>query len=106
MWRRAWTAATVLALAAAPALADISTNPQSAPKGRYRADPGHTAVIFCIAHFGGTSNYCGWFPKITGTLNFNGAQPADSKLNISIDMAQVTTRSAELDRRLKDDFFQ
>src|SRR5262249_51272313 len=85
MRRMAGAAAMLLALAATPALADISTNPQSAPKGRYRIDPPHAVVMFCISHFGGTSNYCGWFPKISGNLHFNGAQPTDSKLSIAID---------------------
>lgn len=93
-------------LAALPALADVSKNPQTAPKGRYDVDPPHAVVMFCIPHFGSTSNYCGWFPKVAGTLQFNGAQPEKSSLEASIDLARVQTRSDELDQRLRDDFFE
>jgi polyisoprenoid-binding protein YceI len=95
--------AAVLAL---PATADVSTNPLSAPKGQYKVDPAHAVVMFCISHFGGTSDYCAWFPKIAGTLDFNGSQPEKSGVQASIDLAAVQTRSDELDRRLREDMFE
>lgn len=94
------------ALSALPAFADVSKNPQSAPKGTYRIDPPHAVVMFCIPHFGGTSNYCGWFPKVAGTLTFNGSQPEKSSVTATIDLARVQTRSDELDGRLRDDLFE
>jgi len=105
MLRLSLLAAAMVATGLAAA-ADLSTNPQSAPKGRYNIDPPHALVMFCMPHFGGISNYCGWFAKVTGTLQFNGAQPATSKLNVTIDMTRVVTRSDELDRRLRGEFFE
>jgi polyisoprenoid-binding protein YceI len=94
------------ALSALPALADVSKNPQNAAKGTYRIDPPHAVVMFCISHYGGTSNYCGWFPKVSGILQFNGAQPEKSSITATIDLARVQTRSDELDGRLRDDLFE
>jgi polyisoprenoid-binding protein YceI len=93
-------------LAAWPVAADISTNALSAPKGTYRIDPPHAVVMFCIPHFGGTSNYCGWFAGVTGSLQFNGAQPEKSAIEATVDLKRVQTRSDELDQRLRDDLFE
>src|SRR5262245_29347653 len=99
--------AALAALCAFPTLAtDLSTNPQSAPRGRYEIDPPHSTVMFCIAHYDGVSNYCGWFAKISGTLHFTGAQPANSNIEAKIDVASVQTRSKELDDRLRDELFE
>lgn len=93
-------------LAAWPAAADVSKNPQSAPKGRYELDPAHAVVMFCVPHFGGTSNYCGWIARPAGTLQFNGAQPDKSSVEVTLDLARVQTRSDELDQRLRGEFFE
>ena len=97
--------ATVFALAAVPALADASTNPQTAPKGKYKAEPNHTGVLFCIRHMG-LSDYCGRFTKVSGTLNFNGAQPEKSSTDITIDTTSVDTPSSELNKKLQADFLE
>jgi polyisoprenoid-binding protein YceI len=94
-----------LSLAAFPAAADVSVNPQSAPKGVYELSNGHSLITFCIKHVG-ISNYCGWFPKISGKLHFNGSQPQASRVDVSIDLSAVQTRSDELDGRLRNDLFQ
>lgn len=99
-------AALFAAAGALPVMADLSTNPLSAPKGRYNIHPPHTVVMFCIPHYGGTSNFCGWFAKISGTLQFSGSQPANGKVDVKIDLSRVETRSAELDHLLRDDFFE
>ena len=97
--------ASVLSLGSPPASADVSTNPRSAPKGTYELSKAHSLVTFCINHLG-ISNYCGWFPKISGTLEFNGSQPANSRVEVAIDLVAVQTRSDELDRRLRDEVFE
>src|SRR5262245_33399271 len=98
--------AAALAVSAAPAFAELSTNPQSAPKGRYDIYPPHATVIFCVGHYDGVSSYCGWFAKVTGSLQFNGSQPASGKIDVKIDMASAQTRSKELDDRLHDELFE
>jgi polyisoprenoid-binding protein YceI len=91
---------------ALPAVAgEASTNPQSAPKGAYEPSKAHSLVTFCIRHLD-ISTYCGWFPKLAGKLKFNGAQPGASTVDVTIDLAAVQTRSAELDQRLRDEMFE
>jgi polyisoprenoid-binding protein YceI len=105
-WLRKLLIVAAATVAVLPASADISKNPQTATKGRYEIDPAHALIMFCIPHFGGTSNYCGWFARPSGTLQFNGAQPEKSSLEASVDLKLVQTRSDELDKRLRDDFFE
>src|SRR5262245_1431700 len=102
---RSLSFAALLAISALPAAADVSKNPQSAPKGSYDLVARHSTVHFCIAHLG-ISNYCGWFPKLSGTLHFNGGQAASSSVEVTIDLAKAQTRSDELDGRLRDDLFE
>lgn len=89
-----------------PAQADVSKNPQSAPKGKYEIHSPHATVIFCIQHFDGISDYCGWFSKVTGTLQFTGSQPERSSVTATIDLNRAQTRSSELDDRLRNDMFE
>lgn len=98
--------ALLLASTALPALADdVSTNPQSAPKGKYKVDPSHTSVLFCIRH-NGISDYCGRFNTISGSMTFNGSQPEKSSVSVEIDVNSLDTPSDKLDGELKSSFFE
>jgi polyisoprenoid-binding protein YceI len=98
--------AGVFAAAAIPAFADdVSTNPLSAPKGKYKVDPSHTSVLFCIRH-NGISDYCGRFDNVSGSLSFNGSQPEKSTLSVDIDVNSLDTPSDKLDGELKTSFFE
>jgi polyisoprenoid-binding protein YceI len=98
--------AALLATTALPALADeVSTNPQSAPKGKYKVDPNHTSVLFCIRH-NGISDYCGRFNTVSGSMTFNGSQPEKSSVSVEIDVNSVDTPSDKLDGELKSSFFE
>jgi polyisoprenoid-binding protein YceI len=97
--------AALLATTALPALADVSLNPQSAPKGKYKIDPSHTGVLFCIRH-SGISDYCGRFNTVTGSGTFNGGQPEKSSVSIEIDVNSLDTPSDKLDGELKASFFE
>jgi polyisoprenoid-binding protein YceI len=88
-----------------PAIAGVSLNPQSAPKGSYAIDPNHTSVTFCIRHMG-ISNYCGRFGGASGKIVFNGSQPDRSKASIDVDVAGIDTPSAKLNDELKRNFFE
>ena len=105
MMLRSSLVAALLACAAIPAIADVSDNPQTAPKGKYKIEPNHTSVLFCIRHMG-LSDYCGRFNKISGTLSFNGAQPEKSALDLAIDIASIDTPSDKLEGELKEPFFE
>jgi polyisoprenoid-binding protein YceI len=95
--------AAVLALScsAAPSIAQQNM----APKGSYTLDPGHTQVIFAIKHMG-ISTFYGRFGKISGTLDFDQANPQASTLNVQIDMTAIDTHVPELDSSLPKTVFQ
>ena len=105
MRRRQSVLIAVLAFASAPAFADVSTNPQSVPKGTYKLEPNHTSVLFCIRHMG-ISDYCGRFNTIGGKIGFSGSQPAKSSATIEIDMASIDTPSDKLDEKLRVEFLE
>ena len=97
--------AVLLATTALPVLADVSTNPRSAPTGKYKLDPGHTGVLFCIRH-SGISDYCGRFNVVKGSATFNGGQPEKSSVSVEIDVNSLDTPSDKLDGELKASFFE
>lgn len=106
MTLRSTLLASAFAVVSVPALADdVSTNPQSAPKGTYKTDPNHTSVQFCIRH-NGISNYCGRFSGVKGTLSFSGNIPDKSTLSVEIDVNSIDTPSDKLDTELKSNFFE
>ena len=80
--------------------------------GTYAADPGHTMVVWEVDHFG-FSKYTGIFGDVTGTLVIDPANPAASKVDVTIPVAKVTTANAGLTGHLlragkdggKPDFF-
>jgi polyisoprenoid-binding protein YceI len=91
------TALLALALAAsAPALA--------APVA-YEIDSRHTQVFFTYSHFG-LSNISGRFDDVKGTIAFDAADPAASRLEVTIPIDTVSTGVAKLDEHLESpDFF-
>ena len=80
--------------------------------GSYTVDPDHTLVRWEVDHFGFTP-YWGLFGGITGTASFDKANPAASKVDITIPVSKVTTASEGLTAHLlrpgkdsgKPDFF-
>lgn len=107
-----------LALAAAPMLAQGGPSLPGQPDksrvaaGTYVADPLHTLVSWKVSHFG-FNDYFGLFGDVTGSLTIDPANPAASKVDVTIPVAKVTTASAQLTQHLlkpagangKADFF-
>lgn len=81
------------------ASAEVSTNPNMAPAGRYKVSPGHTQVVFSIMHMG-LSPYYGRFGKVDGTLEFNPQAPEKSSVSVTMQMASVNTPSDKLNGEL------
>lgn len=104
MLRRIFLATALFAGWTALAFADVSTNPQSAPKGAYEQNSSHTVVTFCTVHMD-VSTYCGRFKNTTAKLNWNGAQPDKSTVTASIDLTSVDTPSDALNQKLKNELF-
>lgn len=66
-------------------------------------DPEHTYVLWHVNHFG-FSHPCGkWMA--TGTLVLDKDKPQNSRVNASIQMANVVTGIPELDQHLKEKLF-
>lgn len=83
------------ALAATPAHAADS----------YTVDPVHTAALFKVKHVGVSYTY-GRFNDVSGTVVFDAANPAASKVDITIQAGSVDTHSEKRDAHLANpDFF-
>ena len=89
-----------------------SKNKAAITGGSYTVDPGHTLVRWEVDHFGFTP-YWGLFGGITGTATFDTANPAASKVDITIPVSKVITANEGLTAHLlrpgkdggKPDFF-
>lgn len=79
--------------------------PALAAPETYTIDPNHTNVIWFANHFG-FSNPSGKFAAVSGTLTLDEANPANSKVSVSIATATLMTGIAKFDEHLKSaDFF-
>lgn len=86
--------------ATALAQSSLVTSPGAVRPGAYKVEPGHTRMLFAVSHMGFTTWY-GDFAGASGTLQLDVAKPADSRLEISVPTASVTTTNAKLDSELK-----
>ncbi|MGH6949532.1 MAG: YceI family protein [Vitreimonas sp.] len=94
---KCWTAAAAaLALAACtqPASTPEAPQPQQipveVPSGQYTLDPHHTTVTVSARHFG-LSNYVLRFNGVTGSLNFNAEDPAQSSVEATVAVTSLDT---------------
>ena len=79
---------------------DASHVASTVQSGTYAVEPSHTQVGFSLLHLG-FSYYSGVFSRVSGTLRLDPAHLADSRLDVAIPIASVSTTSAELDGELK-----
>ena len=70
-----------------------------APKGEYILDPAHTSVVWSLKH-AGLSNYTARFDKVSGALSFDPDSPENSRVDIRIDPASVSTGDAKFDNEI------
>jgi polyisoprenoid-binding protein YceI len=71
----------------------------------YQIDTAHTHAQFKVRHLM-ISNVKGEFTKVTGTVEFDEANPAASSINVTIDVNSISTREPQRDTHLKSaDFF-
>lgn len=69
----------------------------------YTLDPSHSYVLFHINHFGFSNPSGKWF--VNGTLALDEAHPQNSKVDVTIKIADMDTGIAELDKHLKSPLF-
>ena len=67
--------------------------------GNYILDPAHASVVWSISHVG-ISNYTARFDDINGTLSFDPLSPENSRVDIIIDPASVSTGDTEFDETI------
>ena len=85
------------------ASAQMAQTASTAPE-TYTLDPMHTQVVWSINHFG-FSNPSGKFAMISGTLTLDEANPASSKVNATITIANLVTGLDKLNEHLFSDKF-
>jgi polyisoprenoid-binding protein YceI len=88
-----------VSVAVAATAQSVSTDVKQAPTGRYALAKSHSQVLFAIRHEGLT-NYHGRFDTLSGTLNFDSAQPEKSVVSVTIETGSVDTPSPELNSTL------
>ncbi|HSC20016.1 MAG TPA: YceI family protein [Rhizomicrobium sp.] len=97
-------ALVLLVAALAPATQAPAQTSLNVPAATYTIYTPHTQVIFGIRHLG-LSTFYGTVGHVTGTLNFDPAQPEKSALNVQIDMNSIATPVEELNNTLKSSVF-
>lgn len=90
---------------AAPAVAQVSQQPTAVPDGTYQLDPRHASVIARIGHGGGTSLSTFRFGAATGSLQWNGAAPDRSKVDVTVDVKSISHPVPGFSEELQEDRF-
>jgi polyisoprenoid-binding protein YceI len=71
----------------------------------YQIDPAHSAAHFSVRHMM-ISNVRGEFTKVSGTVQYDAANPANSSVEALIETASINTCEPQRDTHLKSaDFF-
>jgi polyisoprenoid-binding protein YceI len=91
MSRLAFVFILALAMVATAAAQAPATSPAAAPAGNWQIDPNHTAAEFSVRHLG-VSTVRGVFSKVTGSAQFDPADPSKTSLDATIDASTVDTR--------------
>jgi len=85
-------------------IAAVSATPAFADE-QYKVDAVHSSVVFRVKHMG--VSYCyGRFNKVSGTFHLDELNPAESTLDVSVDVSSIDTANEKRDEHLrKADFF-
>ena len=82
--------------ASAPALTELT--------GTYTLDPAHTRIGF-VARHAMVTKVRGAFNEFEGTAVIDGANPANSHVEVTINAASIDTRNAQRDEHLRSNDF-
>lgn len=100
--------ATALAAAlAVGAISGLHAQPAAAPAPAqaWKVDAVHSHVTFTISHFG-ISKQEGRFNDVSGTIHFDPANLAGSKIDVTVDIASIDTNNEMRDKHLRtEDYF-
>ncbi|QJU59168.1 YceI family protein [Sphingomonas sp. AP4-R1] len=93
--------AALMLAASLPALAVAApVAPQAVEAGTYKVETHHTLAEFTVNHFG-FNDFFGVIPGATGTLVLDPKAIANTKLDVSLPVAGISTTNATLDGELK-----
>jgi polyisoprenoid-binding protein YceI len=71
----------------------------------FQVDASHSSVGFSVRHFA-LARVHGTFDKVSGTVFLDEKSPANSAIEVSVDVASINTREPKRDRHLQSpDFF-
>ena len=82
--------------ASAPALTELT--------GTYTLDPAHSRIGF-VARHAMVTKVRGSFDEFAGTAVLDGANPANSRVEVTIEAASIDTRNAQRDEHLRSNDF-
>ena len=85
-----------MSTASAPALTDLT--------GTWTLDPAHTRIGF-VARHAMVTKVRGAFNEFEGTATLDGANPAASHVEVTINAASIDTRNAQRDEHLRSNDF-
>jgi len=86
----AFTLAACNPPAETPATTEAPPVEVNAPSGEYTLDPHHSTVTIRAQHFG-LAYYTLRFNNVSGTLNFNAENPAQSTIQATVDVTSLDT---------------
>lgn len=92
--------ALVLSVAAAGCISTPSIAPDAAPAGAYALDPGHASLVWRVSHGEGLSHYTARFDRFDAALDFDPANPANARVDVTIEAASVSTGDPEFDAQV------
>lgn len=76
----------------------------SASAAEWKVDTGHSQVAFEIRHF--VAEVPGRFNDFSGTIQYDAAKPADSKVELTVQAKSIDTANGDRDNHLRSpDFF-
>ncbi len=82
-----------------------TNDPAQVKAGAYVLDKSHGKITWSISHMG-FSTYTGQFADVDAKLNLDPAKPANSTLDVTVNMSGIGTLNEKLDEHLKTaDFF-
>ncbi len=90
--------------AAAPASAQMVTNPAQVQAGGYVLDSDHGKITWSVNHFG-FSTYVGQFATVKATMKLDPNNLSATVLEATIDTNSIGTLNAALDKHLKSPDF-
>ncbi|MCU0689036.1 MAG: YceI family protein [Phycisphaerales bacterium] len=98
-------AAGALWASSTPAATAQDAAAPAATNAPFDLDPVHTSVVFGIKHMN-VANFYGTFDKFSGSFNIDAANPANTKINITVEADSVDSNNKGRDDHLKGpDFF-